>query len=350
MKGSVPVQTIFGSMTAWGTHSIRIQFSLKLTKKEYALKVDSFLPEVGDLIGSASKYAQSTIDAYGVPENDRVFFMAGVSLEHLLKACLARRHPALILDLKQKDSWSSLYSILVNQQSHSKKMRTISLSEALDRVNILVPTNAHHPDLLALIDLRNGAVHLGVSQPVEERILVAFLRQVSVCLFDLEVSDNVFWASHLDIVQALLSEETSRVKRDVARKKSQSILRFDQKTEGWTVEMKEIASKSLMNPLFGMEPYKCVVCGSDGQAYGDHDIQYDAENDDNGEMVINDVWVEFTPESFKCSSCGLHLSSVEEFIEAGFSDEAIISKLDMNEVISEINYRDYLRENPWLDI
>ena len=319
------------------------------SKEEYALNVESSLPEAEDLIASAAKYAQGTIDAYCASQNDRVFFMAGVSLEHLLKACLANRHPALILDLKPKDSWSSLHSILTNQQSQAKKLRTISLFEALERVNSLISSNAHLPDLLSLIDLRNGAVHLGVSQPVEERILIAFLRQVYVCLNDLEIMDVEFWKSHLTIVQALLSEESNRVKREVMRKKSQSQLRFDQKTEGWTSEMKELASRNLMHPLFGMEPYKCVVCNSNGQAYGDHDIQYNAETDDSGELVINDVWVQFRPEFFKCGSCGLHLDSVEELLEAGFSDEAIVSNLDMNEVVEDINYRDYLRENPWMD-
>ena len=313
--------------------------------------MDTSLPEVGELIESASKFARSTIDAYGIPENDRVFFMAGVSLEHLLKACLASRHPALILDLKQKDSWSSLHSILTNQQTQVKKFRTISLFEALERVKNLITSNANFQDLVNLIDLRNGAVHLGVSQPVEERVLIAFLRQINVCLSDLKISDVDFWQSHLSIVNALLSGETNRVKKDVARKLSQSKLRYEQKTQGWMPEMKELASRKLMLPLFGMEPYTCVVCNSDGQAYGDHDIQYEvaSESEDTGEFIIRDVWVEFTPGSFKCSSCGLHLSSGEELLEAGFSDQAIISKLDLNEVIEEVNYRNYLRANPWVD-
>lgn len=67
------------------------------------------------------------------------------------------------------------------------------MREALTRAaRSSVPLSA--PDDLALLfDLRDGVVHAGFDEVVEERLLVAFIRQVDACLSDLNEPRTPFW-------------------------------------------------------------------------------------------------------------------------------------------------------------
>jgi hypothetical protein len=53
-------------------------------------------PTAEELYASAAKFAQYALDAHHKGDHQRVAMDAGTSLEHLTKACLAKRSPALL--------------------------------------------------------------------------------------------------------------------------------------------------------------------------------------------------------------------------------------------------------------
>jgi hypothetical protein len=126
---------------------------------------------------SAREFALSALEAHHAGNHRRVPLDAGTALEHLAKACLARRSPALLAELKGDSSVSSLIGLLrIEGTGVPAKIRTIGLSEALRRIERFVRSKAVKDDLLTLVDMRNGIVHAAAAAEVEEVILTAFVQ------------------------------------------------------------------------------------------------------------------------------------------------------------------------------
>lgn len=182
-----------------------------------------------------------------------------------------------------------------------------------------------------MVELRNGEIHLGGRANVDDRVLVAFLRQIDACLQDLELTREKYWGEHSGIVEAFLSKESDRVKKLVAQKISQSQYQFKTFIAQYSDEVKEVILRGVPRPVIGEEPYPCPVCKAVGSALGDHEIGWEVDFYDDGEVENATETVNFIANGYRCNVCGLHLSSEEELAEAGLKIPET-SSFDVNDI------------------
>ena len=141
---------------------------------------------------------------------------AGTALEHLVKACLAARSPALLTELRSEANFYSLLCLLgMSAGQPERQIRTVGLRDALQRVKSFVNSVAPDADLRTLIDLRDGTVHAAMNHEVEERLLVAFVQHADALLADLGRDRSGFWDGQLEVVDALLTDASDKVKHRV---------------------------------------------------------------------------------------------------------------------------------------
>jgi hypothetical protein len=143
-------------------------------------------PTANELYSSAAKFAQSALDAHYRGDHQRVAIDGGTAIEHLTKACLVRRSPALLAELKPgPHNRASLLLLCGFPEGRPKQLRTVSLREARERAKSFFSSAASEADLALLIDLRDGVVHAAVDEEVEERLIVAFVQQADATLADM---------------------------------------------------------------------------------------------------------------------------------------------------------------------
>jgi hypothetical protein len=141
---------------------------------------DSFSPDT--FYDSAREFAITALEAHHSGNYRRVALDAGTALEHLAKACLARRSPALLAELKGEQSVASLAWLLeIDGAKLPPKVRTVGLSDALSRTDSFVTSTAAREDLQTLVDMRNGVVHAAQNAEIEGRILAAFAQHPTRC-------------------------------------------------------------------------------------------------------------------------------------------------------------------------
>ncbi len=172
---------------------------------------DAFSPDA--FYDSGRAFALSALEAHHAGNRRRVPLHAGTALEHLAKACLARRSLALLAELKNNSgSIKSLIGLLrIEGAGGPASIRTVGLSEALARAGLFVRPKAAGDDLRLLIEMRNGIVHAADDADVEERVLAAFAQQADALLADLGTDRKDFWDGQLAVVNALLTDASDKL-------------------------------------------------------------------------------------------------------------------------------------------
>jgi hypothetical protein len=281
---------------------------------------DPFSPDA--FYESARDFALSALEAHHAGNHRRVPLDAGTALEHLTKACLAKRSPALLAELKGESAISSLIGLLhIEGASVPPKIRTAGLTEALARARLFVRSKADKDDLQLLTSMRNGTVHAAEDNEVEERILAAFAQQADATLTDLGRDREDFWSGQLAVVDALLKDASDKVAHRVEVRLAAAAARLESRitNDGEAVtSLLRVASKSA--PLTDTQAlHKCPVCDSFGIATGEYTVDWNVADWDKetGDVtsVAGVVW--FSAHAFRCQVCGLHLDSEAE-IDASF--------------------------------
>lgn len=131
---------------------------------------------------SARHFALSAMEAHPAGDRRRVPIDAGTALEHLAKASLARRSPALLAELKGESGFRSVTALLGITGSDPSAVRTVGLTGALDRAGRFVRSRAGKDALQALVDMRNGIVHAAGHAEIEGTILAAFVQHCDALL------------------------------------------------------------------------------------------------------------------------------------------------------------------------
>jgi hypothetical protein len=287
-------------------------------------------PTVRELYKSAAKFARSALDAHHEGDHQRVALDAGTSLEHLTKACLAKRSPALLVELRT-GNWVSLTVLCGLSQPGLKHLRTVGLREACERVKTFVTSPAPKDDLDLLINLRDGVVHAAVNDQVEEQLLVAYALQADSILADMKVPRSTFWGAHQEDVDALLGDASDKVAERVKMKLAAAKATLEKKYGVMTDEM--------LKAIWGITPRidamlestaPCVVCGSDGVAEGE--IWLDEALDNETGSVYGGL--RFTPTTFACQQCELRLTSPKEMLAAGMPTDWEHTDLDFSDYVS----------------
>ena len=236
---------------------------------------DPFSPDV--FYVSAGEFALSALEAHHAGNHRRVPLDAGTALEHLAKACLARRSPALLAELKGDSSIGSVIGLLRLEGARIPAIvRTVGLSGALARADLFVRSKAAKNDLRILVDMRNGIVHAAEDAEVEERILVAFVQQPDTLLADLGRDRKDFWRGQLPVVDALLKDASDKLTHRVeVRFAAAAAMLERRKADEGDAVLGVLRAVSESVPLTaGQRLHRCPVCESSGIATGDHGVEW----------------------------------------------------------------------------
>jgi hypothetical protein len=283
---------------------------------------DPFSPDA--FYGSARDFALSALEAHHTGNHRRVPLDAGTALEHLAKACLAQRSPALLAELKSETSVNSLIGLLrIEGAAVPAKIRTVGLSGALTRAGLFVRSKAAKDDLQILVDMRNGTVHAAEDTEVEERILAAFAQQADALLTDLDRDRGDFWRGQLLVVDALLEDASDKLAHRIEVRLAAAAAMLERRTttDGEAV-ITLLRSVSESAPLTAPQRlHKCPVCDSFGIATGQHTVEWEVTDWDKESLepthAEGEVW--FTAHAFHCQVCGLRLDSEAEIDAAGIT-------------------------------
>jgi len=269
------------------------------------------------LYDSAREFAHCALEAHYARNHRRVPLYAGTALEHLAKACLARRSPALLAELRNDSGFSSVMTLLeIPGVSAPGAVRTVGLTEALARAKRFVRSKADDQDLKTLADMRNGTVHAGENAEVEERILAAFAVHADALLGDLGRGREDFWGGQLAVVDELLKEASDKVAQRVAVRIAAAEAWLDERqaAEGdAAIEMLRTLGRTVL--LTNSQHFRtCPVCGSYGIATGEHAVDWEASDWDQetGEVTRAEPQVWFSAHSFQCRMCRLRLDTEAE--------------------------------------
>lgn len=264
---------------------------------------------------SARAFAQTALEAHLAHDYRRVAVDAGTALEHLVKASLVARSPALIVDLRSESSFQSLLSLLGMSSQPLQQVRTVSSRDALQRIKSFITSPASERDLRTLVDVRDGTVHAAMSDELEESLLVAFAQHVNALLSDQGKDRSEFWGSQLGVVDALLSDASDKVKRHVDVLLAGARARFEKRYGSESPEVMEL--------LREVEPDReiyvgttmlvsCPVCQTPAALIGTEDFRPSEPSPSPGRRVFHiDI------EGLSCRVCGLRLRSKAEMIAAG---------------------------------
>jgi hypothetical protein len=236
---------------------------------------DPFSPDV--FYVSAGEFALSALEAHHAGNHRRVPLDAGTALEHLAKACLARRSPALLAELKGDSSIGSVIGLLrLEGAGIPAIVRTVGLSGALARADLFVRSKAAKNDLRILVDMRNGIVHAAEDAKVEERILVAFVQQADTLLADLGRDRKDFWRGQLPVVDALLKDASDKLTHRVEMRFAAAAAMLERrKADEGDAVLGVLRAVSESVPLTaGQRLHRCPVCESSGIATGDHGVEW----------------------------------------------------------------------------
>ena len=83
-----------------------------------------------------------------------------------------------------------------------------------------------------LADMRDGTAHAAMDDEVETRLLAAFVQYADELLKDLGRDRAGFWGGQLEVVDALLSNASDKVTRDLKVKLAQADAFFKQRYGG----------------------------------------------------------------------------------------------------------------------
>ena len=271
---------------------------------------------------SARDFAQRALQAHHAREFRRVALEAGTALEHLAKACLSRRSPALLVELRRGEgNFGSLLRLLeIPGGARLPEVRTVSLRDALDRVQRFVKSDVPAKDLAALVDMRDGTVHAALSDEVEELLLVAFVRHADALVADLGEHRDNFWATYRPLVDALLKDASDKVAHHVEVMIEAARASFNRRYGDEPHEVLEVVRRvaELQTVEYNELESACPACESEGVKIGYYHIEWDDEDEGQVPRLGGRVW--FVPEAFVCRVCGLRLDSRPELVAAGKGD------------------------------
>lgn len=302
---------------------------------------------------SARGFAQAALRAHHARDYRRVALEAGTALEHLLKACLARRSPALLVDLRNENGFSSLLQLLgipglVSVRSLQRgqptvpRLRTVGLRDALYRVKMLVTSGASYGDLETLIGMRDGTVHAALDDEVEQRLLVAFALHTFALIWDLHRRPEEFWGEYFPTVDMLVTVMNDEVEHRVEVRIAAARAEFAQQYSQMSDEIRGLMRRWAEQQSYreNQRSVQCPACESRGVSNGEHEVTWEPEWE--GDEIVNasaTVW--FKADEFSCRVCGLRLDSAAELEAAGMESRFEIEGVDPRDFEPRFDYEAY---------
>jgi hypothetical protein len=283
---------------------------------------------------SAQEFARSALEAHHARRFRRLAVDAATCLEHLAKACLAKRSPALLTELRGEANYPSLLLLLgIAEGKPPRQLRTVGLRDALERVKVFVQSRAPDTDLRTLVDMRDGTVHAAQNEELEERLVVAFVQHANAFLEDVGRDRAEFWGDQLGVVDALVAEAADKTWRDVAVRIAGARADFGRRYHDAPAEVLQVVRQIAATSKLNREETRqeCPACASQGVAWGDHEVDWDYEPDEQGRHRATRGKVWFNALYFECSICGLRLEDPAELAAADLETRWPVPGADPND-------------------
>ena len=146
---------------------------------------------------SSRKHMLRGIDAWCEGEHDMAVLHCGISVEHLLKAFLASKHPSLLVD---GSDFSSLLHA-VGEGAHARAdeyhVKSIGALECFKRVARLTPLPMTEQQAQPIFNARNGVAHMGLHQAEQtDEAVVLSVRLNGAILASLAVDPLEYWSPY----------------------------------------------------------------------------------------------------------------------------------------------------------
>ncbi|CAL9327076.1 hypothetical protein [Streptomyces sp. SudanB182_2057] len=289
------------------------------------------------LYEGAKRFARLAMEAHTEQDQEVFLLHAGVSVERLAKAALARVHPTLLSEVNGKDDMLLHFAGAVSKPP--TRLRTIGASTAIGRLRKMdvLPqkskSSSEADDLDGLIELRNGVAHLGTSDV--EDYLGTFVVTVNRLLPHLGQESGSFWESWSDAVQVVLDDRADRLQKDVRLRMNQARHRFRTRfadlPEGAVDGIEQaVSERGLIVVEVGPEKAlfqtlsRCPACDREAAALF-LAVGQDSELFD----------MELTAEGLVCGLCGFRLSSSAEVEAVGLPTTVQFSVEDLTRIVTE---------------
>lgn len=289
------------------------------------------------LLDSAKHQAARALDAFAADPRDArtAYLAAGLALEHLAKTVLATLNETLIADPRHFESQYLLAAKPDSFEAVAPRLRTISLTEALERASRLAPEV--HPLLQPLgrpINQRNAVAHVGLAfgdHLVED--LGVLLRAMSAMLDHLDYPREMFFGEYLEAVERRMSESVDELEADVQDRLVRARREFQDRWGDAPAELDLGPGLHLadLRDLESATPLECPACGTEAVAFGAVDIDVEVDVDHREGVITGAYPVPFfEADEFICRACGLRLRS-HEFQSAGLPSRWLLDDYEIDE-------------------
>ncbi|WP_169252865.1 hypothetical protein [Brevibacterium sp. 'Marine'] len=291
---------------------------------------------VAALVSSASRWMGKALAGWVDDDPETVGLLAPISVEHLGKAVLWSRNPALLVPLSNSAEQSLL--ILTSRPNIANpKLRTIGLGVLLDRLErTLGSSPLAISEKKRLIDTRNGSVHVGAKSN-SSHVLRDALRLCSVLLADIGTDPGSFFGDQHSTVVGILDAQRTEVEERVLAKEARARNRIaDLEAQLGSAAFAEAealleaeardAFDSIM--LEASIDHPCPICTRNGRLGGFLDVESDVDWDVEkiGESYESCPGgfrrLLFTPITFGCNVCKLSIDRYDELTSAKLPAEA----------------------------
>jgi hypothetical protein len=277
------------------------------------------------LIESAQEFGRSALAAFLGSRWRQSLQDSGTTLEHLAKAFLSGKHPSLIVDGTSFDALLHAAS-LPHSRIPADRIRTVNAREAVSRCAQMVPSlNQLRDDLILLIDVRNGVVHLGdKDEAASKRTLVPFLKACETFLKEAGEPRDRFWGdAYSTMVMTRISDSVKEAEVRAADAIASAKAAFDSRFAGQDTAVKSAIIKAI-EASYDAEKYDeqlvdCPACYSTAILHGSTDVRWEAEYDYDGHeayAVGVAPIVTFYAGHLNCRVCGLELDAEDELAAA----------------------------------
>ena len=268
------------------------------------------------LYWGARKFAHSAMEAHARDDEEVFLLHAGVSVERLAKAVLAKTTPFLLMELKGNDD--TLFHLAGVKEA--PKVRTAGASQVIGRLRVMDVLPKKDSDLDELIELRNGVAHLDANSSEAFDGLATFARVSNTLIPHVDMEPEDFWGQWHGAIEIAVSEVLAGVAREVRGRIEQAKNRLSRRLQGVPGDAVEIIYKNANDAAeaggFGIRaqcgvfsyhsPRDCPACGC------------------TGHLALNIPGVGTTPEgegsrSFYCPLCSFMVRGNDELTAAGIS-------------------------------
>lgn len=281
------------------------------------------------LVLSARKWIAEALAGWVEADHAKVVTLSPIAVEHLAKAALWHCNPVLLAPLDNNHKKSFL-ALATSGELSDKSLRTIGLSDALDRVTTVFGTALPLPPerRRRLIETRGGALHFGQVSPDDaQHVLADVLTLFQWLAGRMSINPNVLFGVYSDTAARLLDEHRSEKQHSIDRRIAFAKSTFMQLAQSVghdllhdTIGQKEELTHAKVSQMIDREcvvsDYSCPACSQKGRLIGELETHPQAGIDRDGDpeavRYTGDYDFFLIPDSFYCNVCRLALHDSEE--------------------------------------